>query len=356
MKRLDVGGKKFIKSKDDISYEWFDFFKVYTANENELLANMQKYGSTYLKDVKPTFLNFGLSSGQVVQSQKGVLRVNCVDCLDRTNNAMACIASVVSAEMLRLMNIDFKLFFAETTQSVCNELMQIVLNMFGSNGDRIAQQYAGSDAFHKAQIVKTESGKWQTLKQNIVMIAVKRYISNTLMDNEKQRNIWLFLGDFTPEKEPTKEVWEVDPAEKESEEILYKNALTNYISTVTEKLPITDGRLRRIFLIELRGLNGILNANFNKYYEQEIEFDQEIDLTPNQLPTKTNNHEDVDDLPSEDYAEAHLILGQHPSSRIVNNSKEYVLFKSLKDLSYYYSVEESIFATNNPIAKPSKKA
>ena len=49
-----------MKSKDDISYEWFDFFKIYNTNETELLEYMQKLGGLYLKDIKPTTLDFSL--------------------------------------------------------------------------------------------------------------------------------------------------------------------------------------------------------------------------------------------------------------------------------------------------------
>lgn len=47
-----------MKSCDDLSCEWFDFFKVYNTNETELLAYMQKLGNLYLKEVKPTVLDF----------------------------------------------------------------------------------------------------------------------------------------------------------------------------------------------------------------------------------------------------------------------------------------------------------
>ena len=136
---MDSTGKRFLKSKCDLSYDWFDFFKIYNADEAELLAYMQKLGIQYLQDVKPTVLDFSdLSSKSVeasltqpiVFSQKGILRVNCVDCLDRTNNAMACISSVILPEMLRNIGVDFSDLFSPTTKAVTNELLQITLNMF----------------------------------------------------------------------------------------------------------------------------------------------------------------------------------------------------------------------------------
>lgn len=78
--------------------------------------------------------------------------------------------------MFKIMSVDFKDFYNPALHIVTNELMQVVLDMFGRNGDKIAQQYAGSDAFHKAQIYRNQEGQWHTLKQSIAVIAVKRYI------------------------------------------------------------------------------------------------------------------------------------------------------------------------------------
>lgn len=65
------------------------------------------------------------------------------------------------------------------------------------NGDVIAQQYAGSEAFHKAQIDKIGEN-WKAVRHNITMVAVKRYLSNVLTDYEKQKTVALFLGEFRP--------------------------------------------------------------------------------------------------------------------------------------------------------------
>lgn len=47
--------------------------------------------------------------------------------------------------------------------SVKNQLLAIVFEVFGRNGDEIAKQYAGSEAFHKAQLYKID-GDWKTVK------------------------------------------------------------------------------------------------------------------------------------------------------------------------------------------------
>ena len=38
---------------------------------------------------------------KVISKQNGIIRFNCIDCLDRTNNTMACISGVVLAQMLK---------------------------------------------------------------------------------------------------------------------------------------------------------------------------------------------------------------------------------------------------------------
>lgn len=141
-----------------LSYRWFDFFSVYHQDEGLLLKKMQQFGKDYLSDIKPTVIDFshcGVSTSlqppagrdfsslqtpfsqtasifdPVVYSQRGVIRVNCVDCLDRTNNAMACMASTILAEMLQKLGVHFDNFLDKEGASVTRELLQLVLDMFG---------------------------------------------------------------------------------------------------------------------------------------------------------------------------------------------------------------------------------
>ena len=322
MKKIQAQPRKFMKSPSDIAYEWFDFFSLYNTDEAVLLSTMQKMSVGYLGEVRPTIISCEGAIPVIKQSQQGIVRVNCVDCLDRTNNAMACLASVVLAEMFKGVGADISEFYSPMTRAVSNDLLEINLNMFGGNGDKIAQQYAGSDAFHKAQIYQTEEGTWQTLKQNIALIAVKRYISNTLMDTEKQRNVWLFLGEFTPEAEPLRELWDIDPADKEADEWVAKNAVENYINTNQEKLVVSEGRLRRVSLWELRQLGG--KSDFHKYYDEEIVFDLPKVLgQPKE--SMNNNNMDIPVIHEEE------------------KPKEIILFPILQDMARFKEAEDGLW-------------
>ena len=46
------------------------------------------------------------------------------------------------------------------TQSVKNQLLSVLFDIFGKNGDEIARQYAGSEAFHKAKL-EEQNGDWK---------------------------------------------------------------------------------------------------------------------------------------------------------------------------------------------------
>ena len=58
-------------------------------------------------------------------------------------------------------------------------------------------QYGGSEAFHKAGIIKSKEG-WKPIKENITFKAIKRYMNNVFTDSDKQKSIMLFVGDYVP--------------------------------------------------------------------------------------------------------------------------------------------------------------
>lgn len=62
MKDVQTQPKKFIKNRVDLTCEWFDFFKIYNSNEAELLTHMQQYGTSYIKDIRPTLLDFTIGA------------------------------------------------------------------------------------------------------------------------------------------------------------------------------------------------------------------------------------------------------------------------------------------------------
>jgi Phosphoinositide polyphosphatase (Sac family) len=80
-------------------------------------------------------------------------------------------------------------------------LLKYFRGMYGRMGDLISLQYGGSIA-HKPNIGTKESKKFEFLT------SIKRYYSNTFMDQDRQNAINLFLGIYQPKLDGPP-VWEM---------------------------------------------------------------------------------------------------------------------------------------------------
>lgn len=115
-------------TKHSMRWQWLDFFSFYHKSEKMLINFVQKFGRESLKWLSM----FHLSSFTEKSSfQKGVIRVNCIDCLDRTNNVIAIISSVVLAKMFKLCGARAGEIIDSVTRAVRNEMLSCLFEMFG---------------------------------------------------------------------------------------------------------------------------------------------------------------------------------------------------------------------------------
>ncbi|XP_011003983.1 PREDICTED: phosphoinositide phosphatase SAC1-like isoform X1 [Populus euphratica] len=135
--------------------------------------------------------------------QSGVLRTNCIDCLDRTNVAQYAYGLAALGRQLLAMGLT-DMPKVDPDSSIAAALM----DMYQSMGDALAQQYGGSAA-HNTVFLERQ-GKWKATTQSREFIkSIKRYYSNAYTDGEKQDAINLFLGYFQPQ-EGKSPLWELD--------------------------------------------------------------------------------------------------------------------------------------------------
>lgn len=125
--------------------------------------------------------------------QKGVLRTNCIDCLDRTNVAqfsygLAALGHQLHAlEMINVPKIDLD-----------STLAYDLMGLYEKMGDTLAHQYGGSAAHNK--IFSQRRGQWKAATQSQEFFrTLQRYYSNAYMDAEKKNAINVFLGHFRPQ-------------------------------------------------------------------------------------------------------------------------------------------------------------
>ncbi|KAK9271414.1 hypothetical protein L1049_027004 [Liquidambar formosana] len=142
-------------------------------------------------------------SGAAAQFQSGVLRTNCIDCLDRTNVAQYAYGLAALGRQLHAMGMtDIPKVDPNSTIAAC------LMDMYQRMGDALAQQYGGSAAHNT--VFTERQGKWKATTQSREFLkSIKRYYSNAYTDGEKQDAINLFLGYFKPQ-EGKPALWELD--------------------------------------------------------------------------------------------------------------------------------------------------
>ncbi|CAN6866081.1 unnamed protein product [Brassica oleracea] len=112
--------------------------------------------------------------------QTGVLRTNCIDCLDRTNVAQYAYGLVAIGRQLHALGLT-----ESTTIDLDNPLAEDLIGVYETMGDTHALQYGGSAAHNK--IFCERRGQWKAATQSQELFrTLQRYYSNAYMDAEKQ--------------------------------------------------------------------------------------------------------------------------------------------------------------------------
>ncbi|URE48891.1 SAC domain containing protein [Musa troglodytarum] len=135
--------------------------------------------------------------------QRGVLRTNCIDCLDRTNVAQYAYGLAALGHQLHALGF-LDIPEVDLDSPLADDLMVFYERM----GDTLALQYGGSAAHNK--IFSERRGQWKAATQSQELFrTIQRYYSNAYMDAEKQDAINIFLGHFQPQQgKPA--LWELD--------------------------------------------------------------------------------------------------------------------------------------------------
>uniref|UniRef100_A0A6B2KYB1 phosphoinositide 5-phosphatase n=1 Tax=Arcella intermedia TaxID=1963864 RepID=A0A6B2KYB1_9EUKA len=120
----------------------------------------------------------------VNQTQKGVLRINCLDCLDRTNVIMGVIGEVL-----------LSLFLQKLTDGVeyskLNPLVEGHKKLWANNGDALSQAYTGTGAI-KSGFTRTGKRTFAGLLDDAAKSAMRTY--NSLTDDKIQEAMDVVLG------------------------------------------------------------------------------------------------------------------------------------------------------------------
>ncbi|XP_023734844.1 phosphoinositide phosphatase SAC8 isoform X1 [Lactuca sativa] len=175
----------------DVRYVSFDFhqrcgnrnFENLKLLYDEIADDFEKQGRFFLQTTQ----------GELVAEQKGIIRSNCIDCLDRTNVTQSYLARISLNQQLQRMCA------LTQSESICSftadEDLEIFRTLWVDQGDEISLEYSGTNAL-KGDIVRY--GK-QTISGLIKdgMSALSRYYLNNFQDGVRQDAIDLISGNYT---------------------------------------------------------------------------------------------------------------------------------------------------------------
>ncbi len=168
------------KQLDDVEFEWFDFhaecrgmkFENVSRLVDKLEETVKKHGETVI------------SKDGVESAQSGIIRTNCMDCLDRTNVAMSAFGQYILQKDLAREGFAIDLLHDETT-TWFNTL-------WADNGDAISRLYASTAAL-KGDFTRTRRRNYRGAL-NDFSLTLTRYYNNMVNDYFSQAVIDFLLG------------------------------------------------------------------------------------------------------------------------------------------------------------------
>lgn len=173
----------------------FNIVRVVGIFQSWISARKSNYDNNYTMHLRQRTFNrmpsssriggYRLRTGQCLQN--GVVRVNCVDSLDRTNTAQFALGKVALAFQLQALGVLMEPFLKYDTDAV-----RLLEQLYEDHGDTIALQYGGSQLVHRVKTYRKIAPI--TSHSREIMQTLSRYYSNTFSDVEKQSVISLFLG------------------------------------------------------------------------------------------------------------------------------------------------------------------
>ncbi|KAK4192930.1 Phosphatidylinositide phosphatase SAC2 [Podospora australis] len=168
---------------EKVGFEWFDFHSVCRGMKFENVAVLlQILGSELERLGSSVFVE-----DRVVTKQKGTLRTNCMDCLDRTNVCQSSFAKYMLDLQMKEEGIDMKLQ-KDQENSWFNTL-------WADNGDAISKQYASTGAM-KGDYTRTRKRNYRGALTD-AGLSLTRMFNGMFNDFFLQASIDFLLGNVT---------------------------------------------------------------------------------------------------------------------------------------------------------------
>jgi len=170
------------KKRDDkpLAFEWFDFHQACRGMKFENVSLLLSTLREKLEESGSTTVQ----RGRVVEKQKGVVRTNCMDCLDRTNVCQSSFARHMLDVQLKAEGFDMD---AQVDQQTT-----WFNTLWADNGDAVSKQYASTAAM-KGDYTRTKKRDYRGAL-NDLSLSLARFYSGMVNDYFSQTAIDFLLG------------------------------------------------------------------------------------------------------------------------------------------------------------------
>lgn len=189
---------QFLPCDKKLRYHSFDMSK-HSKKNLDVISPLQKIAKSAIE--MTGFFHNGVDALKT-KIQCGVVRTNCIDCLDRTNAAQFIICK--EALSRQLQSLGFISLFKDLDYD--SDLINILTEIFHDHGDTIAVQYGGSNLVNTMDSYR-RINQWSSHTRDILN-SIKRIYSNSFMDLIRQEAINLFLGNYVYDPNKLK-LWEM---------------------------------------------------------------------------------------------------------------------------------------------------
>lgn len=171
-----------------LGLEWFDFHNECRGMKFENVSRLVQRLDTTLNE----FSYAVVQDNQIRQGQSGIIRTNCMDCLDRTGVAQSAFGQWALERQLKKEGIDVDLGG--------NSASQWFNTLWADNGDAISKQYSSTAAL-KGDYTRTRKRDYRGAL-NDLGLTLSRYFNNIVNDYFSQACIDYLLGNVSTQVFP----------------------------------------------------------------------------------------------------------------------------------------------------------
>ncbi|KAI8359085.1 SacI homology domain-containing protein [Choanephora cucurbitarum] len=162
---------QFLPEDKQIKYIAWDMSRASKSHDQDVIGFLEKIADETMEATG--FFQSGISLDESTRKsrQQGVLRTNCIDCLDRTNAAQFLMGKCALGHQLYVLGV-----IASPKIDFDSDAVNIFTEMYHDHGDTIALQYGGSHLVNTMETYR-KINQWTSHPRDMIE-SIRRFYAN----------------------------------------------------------------------------------------------------------------------------------------------------------------------------------